>query len=153
VLSSLPKLTFYVVSLIKLSTIFFLKHRVFYYILFLLWAPNVLTGWLPRQLNLTTITHPFIFVLVRAFLGSKYSVPAKTKGRPKGRLHSDAQVNTRAKKQNVCNSSNLRNCVPCGFSYYPLYSLGFLLFSLPALRVFGGMSSSRYYLILGQSST
>jgi len=33
----------------------------------------------------------------------------------------------------VCNSSNIRNCVYCGFSYYPLYSLGFLLFRYPHL--------------------
>jgi len=32
---------------------------------------------------------------------SKHPVPAKTKGRPRGRLQSDAQVNTGAKKQYV----------------------------------------------------
>ena len=48
---------------------------------------------------LTTITHPILSALVHAFLRSKHPVPAKTKGHPRGRLHSDAQVNTGAKKQ------------------------------------------------------
>ena len=47
---------------------------------------------------LTTITRPIFSVLVRALLQSKHSVPAKTKGRPRGHLHSDTQVNTGAKK-------------------------------------------------------
>jgi len=51
------------------------------------------------------------------FLGSKRSVPAKTKGQSRGRLHSDAQVNTGAKKQNVSVIVLVtKNCVPCGFS-------------------------------------
>ena len=62
---------------------------------------HVLAGRLACRLTLTKITCPLLSALVRAFLRSKHSIPAKTKGRPRGRLHSDAQVNTGAKKQNV----------------------------------------------------
>ena len=36
------------------------------------------------------------------FPRSKHSVPAKTKGHPRGRLHSNPQVNTGAEKQYAC---------------------------------------------------
>jgi len=68
---------------------------------------------------------------------------------PRGRLHSDAQVNTEAKKQYVCVIVLISKIVYLvGFFYYPLYSLGFLLFQLLAFRVSRGMPLRRYYLIL-----
>jgi len=45
-------------------------------------------------------TPSYLFLGLR-FTGSKHFVPAKKKGRPRGRLHFDAQVNTGVKKQYV----------------------------------------------------
>ena len=55
-----------------------------------------------RRLTLTTISRSPVSSWVRAFPGSKHFIPAKTKGHPRGCLHSDAQVNTETEKQYAC---------------------------------------------------
>ena len=62
--------------------------------------------------------------------------PAKTKGRLEVVCTPTLMSILGQRNIKVCNCSSLKNCVPC---YYPLYSLEFLLFSLPAFRVSEGM--------------
>jgi len=87
---------------------------------------------------LTTITCPILSALVPAFLRSKHPTPAKTKGRLKGRLHSDAQVKGQRNRKCIIVLVS-RTAYLFRVSYYLLYSLGFPLFTLPAFRVSGGI--------------
>ena len=63
------------------------------------WAPNVPSGWLDHPRVSHDNHTPTSLCLGSCFPSIKHSVPAKTKGCPRGRLRSDTQVNTRAKKQ------------------------------------------------------
>ena len=56
----------------------------------------------PKRLRASmTISHPRIHAFTRAFLPIEH-LKHKDKGRPRGRLHSDAQVNLRARKHQNC---------------------------------------------------
>jgi len=111
------------------------------------WAPNVPTGWLDCPHTSNNDHTPNSLCLRSCFLSIKHPEPAKPKGGSRGRLHSDAQVNTGAMKQKCVSLSSSqelckrlpKTCVPCEVSYYPLYSLGFPLFPLPAFRGSEGM--------------
>ena len=72
-------------------------------------------GWLDCLRASTTITRPILSAFVCAFLRSN-TWNYKDKGRPRGRLHSDAQVSTGARKhQNLVVKSSL--CKLCVYSH------------------------------------